>query len=146
MNKTWMTEMINWLNVLDGVRLQPCAVFLKPQQHPWLPDSLLIHPPLCEAQILLHRLEKCRLMLQWPWWPCWVDCIWSTLQSHSTGTDLVREEDTSGATSELIHYHHHSGCVLGIKDKLAISLYRTSICLPFGISTIYLRFVFLNYL
>lgn len=66
----------------DSIRLQPCAVILKPRQCPWLPDSLLAHLPLFTARILLHWLEKRRLMLQQPWWRCLLHFIRSDLQSH----------------------------------------------------------------
>ena len=82
MNKRWLIEMINWLNVPGWLRLQPRAVILKPQQGSWLPDSLCSAPRRAvPGSDSLTRIEKRRLITPRPRPPLWLDFLRSDLQS-----------------------------------------------------------------
>lgn len=129
----------------NGIRLQPRAVILKPQQGPWLPDSLCLPPPpptagLCTAPILLHGLGKFRLMPQRPRAPSSLDFMRSDLQSHfksALGYGGHRGSNSTGCSPR-------SPCWAS-EAELAISLHRASLRPPFGILTFYTGFVFLAF-
>lgn len=123
------TERTGWLSVPDRVALQPCAVILKPQLCPWLPRSLLTRPRAVQSQLLLLTL-KCRLMLQRPQWPRWLDFMRSGLQSHFTGVYLA-SVDTRGRTNGV--------SVVWDWGWAGSALYRTGTWPPFRILTIYLN-------
>lgn len=104
----------------DGIRLQPCAVILKPQHCPWLPGSLW--PTLRWAQLRfcyidLRNADSCFNSLSDP-----ARCIsLGHICSHTSGLHVVRE-DARGAASAAVHQHCLADALWESEVELPVSL------------------------